>query len=359
MEQAVFYKRIYTGLVAGLAILALIWLLGALKPILLPFIIGMIIAYLFDPMADRLEARGCSRMVATTIITIGFFSFFSLFVVALGPLVLSQLADLLQAVPGWLQQGRTWLVGQGNAWWQEWVGRSPLPLPNDVGVLAGDVGKKAAQVALGVVKNVVASATGMINVISLLCITPLVTFYLLRDWDVIVARVNGLLPNDYASDIRAQFAAIDRTLAGYLRGQIQVMAILAVFYGIILSLLALPYALIIALISAVVIIIPYIGTIVSAGLALVVAYSHYPEITSVLWVAAVYVVAQILEGNFLSPKLIGDQVGLHPLWIVFGLLAGGALLGFVGVLIAVPATAVIGVLVRYAVARYEAVQSEA
>ena len=359
MEQSVFYKRIYTGLVAALILFSVVWLLGALKPILLPFIIGMIIAYLFDPLADRLEAKGCSRMLATTIITVGFFSFFTVFILTLGPLVLSQLADLLQAVPGWVQQGRMLLVDQGNAWWQQWLGSTPLPLPENVGKLASNVGKEAAQAALGIVRDVVASASAMINVVSLLCITPLVTFYLLRDWDIIVARVNGLLPKEYAGDIRAQFAAIDATLAGYLRGQIQVMAILAVFYGITLSMLALPYALIIALISAVIIIIPYIGTIVSAGLALVVAYAHYPDITSVLWVAGVYVAAQIMEGNFLSPKLIGDQVGLHPLWLVFGLLAGGALFGFVGVLIAVPVTAVLGVLVRFAVARYEAAQAEA
>jgi predicted PurR-regulated permease PerM len=359
MEQIVFYKRIYVGALALLTLLAIAWLIGALQPILLPFIIGIIIAYLFDPLADRLEAKGCSRALATTIITVLFFSLFSVGLVALGPLLLGQLADLVQAIPGWVQQGRSWLAEQGDVWFQQWSGFAPDGLKADANNIASNMGKEATQAALGLVKRLVASATTLLNVISLLCITPLVTFYLLRDWDRMVARVNGLLPRAYAHDIRTQFCAIDATLAGYLRGQLQVMAVLAVFYAVTLTALSLPYALIIALITAVLIIIPYIGTILSAGLALVVAYAHYPELSGVLYVGLVYAAGQVLESNILSPKLIGDEVGLHPLWIVFGLLAGGALFGFVGVLLAVPITAVIGVLVRYLVARYEAEQANA
>lgn len=353
MKQEVFYARIFTAISAALVIAALFWLIDALRPILLPFIIGMLIAYLFDPLADRLERAGASRSMASAGITIGMFAVFVAVIWGLGPLLIEQAAELVRQIPGLIQRAQQWMHAHGDEFLGSLRSKSPVPLPTDVGAIVGGVSTRGLQTTVNVLQNVIASGAAVLSLFSLTLITPIVTFYLLRDWDHMVARMNTLLPVNYADTIRAQLAAIDKTLAAYLRGQLHVMLVLAAYYGIALSLLSIPYALIIALITALLLIIPYVGTLVSVALAASITYLHFPEPTQLWWVLGVYAFGQTIEGQFLTPKLIGDQVGLHPLWVLFGLLAGGALFGFVGVLIAVPVTAVLGVLVRFAVAHYQ------
>jgi len=352
MTQEQFYQRIWFSIVTALVVCVLVWLLDALRPVLSPFIVGILVAYLCDPLADRLERAGASRTLATSIITLSVFALLALLFVWVGPLLLEQLTALLQQLPSLLQTLQQWLHQHGDEWLTRLREQAPQGTPSNVDSLVGNVSHRGMETAVALVKNLLVSSAAFVSMASLLLITPIVTFYLLRDWDVLVARLNSLLPTLYAPAIRAQFSAIDATLAAYLRGQLHVMLILALYYSIALSVLSLPYALILALITGLLIIIPYVGTLISTALALGIAYTHFPDMAQVWQVAAVYGIGQLIEGQILTPKLIGDQVGLHPLWVLFGLLAGGAMFGFVGVLLAVPITAVIGVLVRFAVQYY-------
>jgi predicted PurR-regulated permease PerM len=205
-----------------------------------------------------------------------------------------------------------------------------------------------------VIERVLERSMALFNIVALLSITPLVAFYLLRDWPKVVATVDGWLPRRHAETIRAQAREVDRVLAGFARGSATVCLVLAGFYGVSLSLVGLDFGLTIGLVAGAVSFIPYIGTIFglvsSVGVAL---FQFWPEWVRVLVVLAIFFSGQLLSDYVLTPRLVGEQVGLHPLWVIFGLFAGGALFGFVGLLIAVPVCAVIGVLARFAVGRYK------
>lgn len=332
-------------------IVGLVWFLHAVSPILLPFVMGGIMAYLFDPLADRMEARGISRVVATSVITLGFFSLLVALLVWLGPLLYTQLSQLIAKVPLLIRDAEALLREQGQPLFNA-MRKFSNGEANDMPGNAGEVVQRAFALGGQMLLTVLASGGALLNVLSLLLITPLVSFYLLLDWDKGVARVNQLLPLAYAPTIRRLAREINATLAGYLRGQLYVMLILAVFYVSLLSILGLKFSLIIGVLAGFMVIVPYLGTLVSTTLGLIVAYGQY-ELTTPFWVVAlVFGLGQVLESQILTPKVIGNRVGLHPLWLLFGMLAGGVLLGFVGVLLAVPITAVISVLVKFALSIY-------
>lgn len=341
-------------LITLLVVAGIFMLVDALRPMLPPFIVGALVAYLFDPLADRLERVGLSRTLATSFITILIFGLLILLIVWLGPLLAKQAAALTKSLPGMIDSAKIWLASYSREWLKLWADYLPFASkPPEIESLGGEVSKGAYDAVSGLVAHIANSGMALVNVLALLIITPVVCFYLLRDYDHIVAHIDRLLPRRYQATIRQQMLAIDATLSAYLRGQLEVMAILAIYYAIFLAIIGVPYALVIAFVTGVLILIPYLGTIISTALALGVAYSHASDISPVLWVLAVYGVGQVLENQILVPKLIGGHVGLHPLWVLFGLLAGGVLFGFLGVLIAVPVTAVIGVLIKFAVARYK------
>jgi predicted PurR-regulated permease PerM len=328
-------------------VVAFVLLLQATRQVLLPFVVGMGVAYLFDPLADRLERAGLSRVLATAIITIGFFFGLLLVLMWLAPLLYHQLGALLATLPGLVANLRDLIEDKAQ------------PILEHLGALNGgepipseQITTKLMTALSGFLQGLMASGAALLNLVSLLLITPIVCFYLLRDWDKMVAAVDALLPRAHVETIREQCRIINATLAGYLRGQVTVMSILAVYYAVTLSLAGLNFSLIIALITAISIIIPYIGTIVSLSLALGVAYLEFGAAGAFWVVLGIYLVGQVLEQQFLTPTIVGKSVGLHPLWMLFGLLAGAVTLGFVGVLLAVPITAVIGVLVRFFVGRY-------
>jgi predicted PurR-regulated permease PerM len=213
---------------------------------------------------------------------------------------------------------------------------------------SGDIVKWLGRFATGLVTQLEALA----NLMSLLLITPIVSFYLLRDWDDLVAKVDSWLPRAHLETIREQFREIDRTLAGFLRGQVTVCLILGAFYGIGLSLVGLDFGFIIGFATGLISFVPFFGMLIGFVVGLALAFAQFDSWLSIGLVAAVFVAGQVIEGNFLTPKMVGERVGLHAVWVIFALLACGALFGFVGVLLAVPLAAVIGVLVRFGVARY-------
>ena len=321
-----------------------------LRGILLPFVAGMAVAYLLDPVADKLERWRFSRTLATTVITALFVVLAAAALFLLLPLLQQQLLDFISRFPAYLNKLREFLAPFAESM----LARLE---PEDVArmreAIAG-YSDRAIDWALGLVRGLWRSGLAIVNILSLLFITPIVTFYLLRDWDRIVARTDALLPRAHAEVIRAQCRRVDETLAGFVRGQGLVCLILGVFYAVSLVLVGLDFGLIIGIAAGLVSFIPYFGAIsgfvVSVGMALL----QFDDPLLIAAVAAVFVVGQVIEGNFLTPKLVGERVGLHPVWVIFGVLAGGALFGFVGILLAVPAAAVVGVLVRFALERYAA-----
>ena len=333
------------------------WLIGVvafglclylLRGILLPFVAGMAVAYLLDPVADRIESWGASRTFATTVITVLFVIVTIAGLFLLLPLLQQQLLDFIGRVPAYAVTAREFLA----PFIEKVLARLE---PEDVArvreAIAG-FSDRAAEWALGLVRGLWRSGLAIVNILSLLFITPIVTFYLLRDWDRIVKRIDRLLPRDHAEVIRGQCRAVDDTLAGFVRGQGLVCAILGAFYALSLVLLGLDFGLIVGLAAGAVSFIPYVGAIAGLVVSVGMAFLQFDDLAWVGAVAAVFVVGQVVEGNFLTPRLVGDRVGLHPVWVIFGALAGAALFGFVGILLAVPATAVVGVLARFSIDRY-------
>jgi len=321
--------------------------LQLVRPILLPFVVGMGVAYLFDPVADRLERLGLSRTLAATFITLTFFIVLALLMIWVGPLLYRQFSSLLEFLPNIMVSLRD-LVEHQMA-----LVLHRLEVINNGDVIPPEqLTAKAVTTVSTLLQQLIVSGAALLNLLSLLFITPIVCFYLLRDWDKIVAAVDRLLPRAFAPVIREQCRIIDETLAGYLRGQVTVMAILVIYYAVALGIVGVNFSLVIALISAVFIIIPYVGTLVSFTLALGVTYFGFGLEWQVWAVALVYLIGQVLEQQFLTPTIIGKNVGLHPIWMLFGMLAGAVTMGVVGILLAVPITAVIGVLVRFFIGRY-------
>lgn len=330
----------------GVVALLLLWLL---RGMLLPFILGLAIAFFLDPAADFLERRGLSRLWATSLIVFVFFLVVTLLALLIVPRVIDQAVELVRQLPALYQRLRDLAepliqramdaTGSGG----------------DSSNMIGNVLEKVASITANVVGALVGGGIILVDVISLLLITPIVAFYMLRDWDRIIAAVDGWLPRRYAPTIREQAAEVQRVLAGFVRGQATVCLALAVFYAIGLSVVGLKYGLIIALLSGLLSFIPFVGTLFGFVASVGVAIAQFwPDYWMVAIVAGIYIAGQMIEGNILSPWLVGNQVNLHPVWMIFGLMAGGALFGFVGVLLAVPVFASIGVLTRFGLRRYMA-----
>jgi predicted PurR-regulated permease PerM len=328
-------------------IFLVVWLLVQVKTILLPFVLGLLIAYLCDGLCDRLE-KYMSRALAAGLVVVLLIAVLVGAGMALAPLLMQQLTDLLRLLPELIATAKTQFL--------RYVQSMPVfgevvPM-QEVRAQLGQATGEISHTIKTMVAGLVQSAGALGNALMLLLITPVVAFYCLRDWDKLVATIDRMLPRAHVEVIREQAREIDRTLAGFLRGQLYVCFITAVLYAVGLTLVGLNYGLLIGFASGLLLIVPYAGAALSTAIGIGIALAQFDDLTSVMLVAGVYGLGQVLESNVLTPKLVGDQVNLHPVWLIFGMLAGGVLMGFTGVLIAVPLTAVIGVLIRFAAARY-------
>ena len=335
-----------------LGMLALLVLfLVVFREILLPFIAGMALAYFLDPVADMLERVGLPRWLATSLIMVFFILIFVVALVRLGPLLGDQLNRFITQLPSLVAtlEARLPTATDLPEWLQDVVGENRPELNENLnGVLT-----EGAQWLGAIIASIWSGGKALVDVISLLVITPIVAFYLLLDWDRMVATVDGWLPREHSASVRTIMRDIDAAIAGFVRGQGTVCLLLGLFYAIGLSLVGLNFGLLIGMFAGVISFIPFVGSVVglvlSVGVALV---QFWPDYIWIIAVAAIFAAGQFIEGNILQPKLVGASVGLHPVWLMFALLAFGSLLGFTGLLIAVPVAAAIGVLVRFALARY-------
>jgi predicted PurR-regulated permease PerM len=340
-RQAIFWSG------ATVVFILVLWLLGNT---LLPFVAGMALAYFLDPIADFFERIGLSRLAATALILFAFILLFVLGLLVVVPILANQTAGFLEKMPELVRRLQELITSLNVEWINSFLGGEAAFIQENVGTLV----KQGASWIGTVLSGVWASGQALLSILSLLVITPVVAFYLLLDWDRMVEKVDNLLPRDHREAIHGILVDIDTAVAGFVRGQGTLCLVLGLFYGISLTLAGLNFGLLIGLFAGFISFIPYVGSItgliLSVGVALV---QFWPDWIPVAIVAGIFFAGQFLEGNILQPKLVGERVGLHPVWVMFALFAFGALFGFTGLLVAVPAAAAIGVVVRFALARYK------
>jgi predicted PurR-regulated permease PerM len=323
--------------------LLILWFAYATRGVLGPFVAGLVIAYLLDPVADKLESRGLPRWAAASIMLALFFGVFALLIVAMAPLVIAQFNALVTNLPQLIAAvkpiAERLFVAAGDI--------------VDVQAVAGNAMNRAATFLTGLASGLLTGGLAVINVLALVVMMPVVAFYALRDYDSLTRRIDSYWPTRYAPTIRGLLAQSDAALAGFIRGQSLVCLALAVFYSVGWSLIGLDYALVLGTLAGVLGFVPYLGVVVSVGLSLLVGLGQWgldPLHFGLL--LGIFFLGQMLESTVLTPNLIGNRIGLHPLWVLFAVFAGGELLGILGVFLAVPVAAVIGVLVRWLIGEY-------
>jgi predicted PurR-regulated permease PerM len=341
-----FERNIVFWLAASVLFAALLWLLS---PILLPFVLGMAIAYVLDPLAERLSKRGMSRFIAALLILGGFALAFAILVLLIAPVLSRQFAGLIENAPGYAQRLQTFVSDPKYPWIKRLVGDNLAGADKSV----GDLLNQASGYLTGLLASVWERGQALISILSLVIITPVVAFYLICDWDSMVDAVDRLIPLPQRETVRGLFREINTTISAYVRGQSGVCLILGSYYAVGLTLTGLSFGLLIGVVAGLISFIPYVGSLTALVLSLAVALAQFfPDWSGILIVAGVVLFGQFLESNVLAPYLVGHSVGLHPVWLMFALIAFGYLFGFVGLLLAVPLAAAAGVLIRFAVRRY-------
>jgi len=342
-------KAFERQVVFWLATLALFVLaLWLLSDILLPFVAGLAIAYLLTPLTDRLERYGVNRLAAALIIITVVVLAFVYLILLVAPILGGQLTSFIGSVPGYVNKLQTLLNDQNKPWVQKLLGAGFNPSASISDLVSQGVGWLTT-----FLKSLWSGGRALVSLFSLVVVTPVVAFYLLYDWHRMLRTVDEAIPLNQRETVRALAREIDAAIAGFVRGQSAVCLILGTFYALALTVTGLNFGLLIGLISGLITFIPYVGSMTGLVLSLGVAVAQFwPQWTPILTVLGIFLAGQFLEGNLLSPKLVGESVGLHPVWLIFALLAFGYLFGFVGLLVAVPMAATIGVLVRFALARY-------
>ena len=330
----------YWGIALAVFFLAL-WYLGSE---MLPFLVGGAVAYFLDPVADRLERAGLGRTTATSLITLVALLIVVLLVLAVIPLLIQQLGALVNATPA--------IAAKFEAFLRETfpdMADSTSVMRQTLAQIASAIQARGGQLAQGLLTSVLSVVSWLLFIV----IVPVVAFYLLMDWDHMIARIDDLLPRDHAPTIRRLAREIDAVLAGFVRGQLSVCLAMGVYYGTALMLAGLQFGLIVGAIAGAITVIPYIGALIGGALAIGLAlYQFWGNWLAIGLIAAIFGLGQFLEGNVITPRLVGKSVGLHPVWLMLALSIFGAIFGFAGLLVAVPVAAALGVLLRFGLTQY-------
>ena len=327
--------------IAFAALLVLLWFMG---DVLLPFVVGGGMAYFLDPVADRLQRLGLSRVAATALISLGAVLMLVLLVLAIIPTLSNQLVALIASLPEFARRMQVVLLEHFPS-----LSDSTSTIRQALADIGAAIQARAATLAAGLVN----SALGVVSVVVFLLVVPVVAFYMLLDWDHMIARIDALLPRDHAATIRRLAREIDAVLAGFVRGQVSVCVLLGTYYSIALMIAGLQFGLVVGAIAGTITFIPYIGALVGGALAIGLAlFQFWGDWFSIGVVAAIFATGQFVEGNILTPRLVGRSVGLHPVWLLLALSAFGTLFGFVGMIVAVPVAAAIGVFIRFGLEQY-------
>jgi predicted PurR-regulated permease PerM len=331
----------YWGIAAAVFLIVL-WYLG---DVMLPFVLGGAVAYFLDPVADRLEKVGLSRAAATATITVIALIVMVVLMVLVLPTLIEQSLALFNVIPTLFEDLRTFLTTRFPD-----LLDSSSTLHRSLKTIGETIQDKGGEL----LQAIFSSAMSIINVVMLLVIVPVVAFYLLYDWDNMIAKVDDMLPRDHAPVIRRLAGEIDQTLASFIRGMGTVCLVLGTYYAVALMLVGLQFGLVVGFVAGALTFIPYVGAFVGGALAIGLGlFQFWGEWVSLGLVAGIFVLGQVLEGNVLTPKLVGSSVGLHPVWLIFALSVFGTLFGFVGMLVAVPVAAALGVIARFLIANYK------
>ncbi|QOG05100.1 AI-2E family transporter [Aureimonas sp. OT7] len=339
-RQAMFWG------IAAAVVLAFIWLFSS---ILLPFVLGMVLAYFLDPIADWFTRRGLSRLMASLVILVLFVVLIIALILVVVPVISSQITAFVFNLPHYLQRLQV-LAIEARTGPLSWLFQDQeQSLSQDF----SDIVRQSTAFFTSFVGQLWTSSLALVNFLSLFVVTPVVAFYLLLDWDRMIDKIDTWVPRQHLTTVRRLAREVDRSVAGFVRGQGSLCLILGTYYAVGLTLVGLNFGLLIGFFAGMISFIPYVGSalglIVAIGVALV---QFWPDWVWVAATAGVFLTGQFIEGNILQPKLVGASVGLHPVWLMFALFAFGAMFGFVGLLIAVPAAAAVGVLVRFALGKY-------
>lgn len=344
-------NHIYFWLGGFALFLGLVWLF---KGVLLPFVLGAAVAYLLDPLVERLVKTKLSRTAATLIILGGFFVVLFGALALIMPLLYRELSQLAASAPQ-LVERLSVLAAPYTAWLQEHLHNGDFAAYQDQ--LKANA-SKILQGGLGVLSgggHILASGgQALVSMITLMVLMPVTAFFMMKEWQNMTRWIDNLLPRKSYDTIKDLLSQINDKVSGFIRGQLAVAFALAVIYAVALMLAGLKYGFLIGLMAGILSIIPMVGSTVGLIVAVGVAWFQSYEWSYTAMIAAIFLVGQFIEGNFLTPKLLGESVGLHPLWILFALMAGGAAFGIVGMLLAVPVAAIIGVLVGFAITQYKA-----
>jgi predicted PurR-regulated permease PerM len=345
-------------LIVLLAVAAVLYLLGN---ILMPFAVGLALAYLLHPLADRLEALGLSRLSATIFILAMFVLGIVVILILIAPVLARQFSGFIQNLPDYVARLQGLVTNEsarlvakygGGGFWEK-LGFGAGPQPADLQKTITDIAGQSAQWLGGFLGSLWSGGQALIGLFSLLVLAPVVAFYILLDWHKMVAALKSWVPPRYRVTVHALAKEIDHAIAGFFRGQSLVCLVIGLWYGIGLSLIGLNFGLLIGISAGVLTFIPYVGSltalIISSGVAIV---QGWPDWKLLVMSLAVVLTGQFLEGNVLSPRLVGRSVGLHPVWIMFALFSFGSLFGFTGLIVAVPLAAAAGVLLRFGLRRY-------
>jgi len=334
--------------------------LWAFSGVLMPFVAGIALGYLLDPIATKLQRIGFNRLGAALVILAVFLVLLIAFLVLIVPVLGHQLSDFVDSLPQIIVKLQTLLSSESGKYLDSsWIGEYAAKFglgsgnPADIQKALGDLVGEAAKWLGTFAKSLISGGAALIGLFSLLVVTPVVAFYILVDWDRMVSTLGSLVPPRFRPEVSMLAADIDKALAGFLRGQSLVCLFLGLWYGIGLTLVGLNFGFLIGITAGFLSFIPYVGSLTALVVSVIVAtVQGWPSWHLIVVSLGVVVAGQFLEGNLLSPKLVGGSVGLHPVWLMFALLAFGSLFGFTGLIVAVPVSAAIGVLLRFATARY-------
>ncbi|MBA4788854.1 MAG: AI-2E family transporter [Pseudomonadota bacterium] len=333
--------------IGALAVTVLVlWLLSG---ILLPFVAGLALAYFLNPVVERLARLGISRTPSSLLIVGLFLLSIVLFLLVVLPLLGSQLAEFIRNMPSYVTRLQG-LVTEEN---REWIGHFFGDRLPDIQRSLAELMSQGVTYLLGLISSIWSGGQALLSVFSLVVVTPVVVFYVLCDWPAMVRAVDSWIPVHQRPVVRKLGREMDLAVAGFIRGQALVCLLLGSFYAVALSMVGLNFGLLIGIVSGLITFIPYVGSLTGLVLAMGVAIvQFFPDWAMIGIVLGIFITGQTVEGYILSPKLVGDSIGVHPVWLMFALFAFGYLFGFVGLLLAVPLTAAAGVLVRFGFNRY-------
>lgn len=341
-KQAIFWL---------LALLFFVLFMFVFSSILLPFVAGIVLAYFLNPIVEILEKLGISRMWGTVLITIAIVLVLVIALTILIPVITSQLQQFIRdGLPDYINRIQAFFANHSFQWIKQYIGSDASEIQSNIQAVLG----QSSELIKSVLNSVLDSGKSLVNLVSLFIVAPVVAFYMLLDWERMITTIDSWIPRDHLETVRGICHEMDRAVAGFIRGQTTVCLALGVYYAAGLTISGLNFGLLIGLFVGLISFIPYVGSMTGFVLSVGVAWvQFYPDQWErIIVVMGVFFVGQFLEGYILQPKLVGQSVGLHPVWLMFALFAFGSLFGFTGMLIAVPAAAAVGVLVRFALHTY-------